>query len=149
MEEKNVTKISLSTFFLILAIIAIIVMGIYIYKLNNDKLTDIQKSSELHAQADSLNGTVSNLQRKIDTISENINSNNSTDNEINTNTNNNNIITDNRNNLTNNVEKNVKLNTGIFSVKNITDDELNEDVIGWINILENNKFEIPRIWRYV
>ena len=38
MEEKKVTKISLSTFFLILAIIAIIVMGIFIYKLNNDNI---------------------------------------------------------------------------------------------------------------
>ena len=37
MEEKKVTKISLSTFFLILAIIAIIVMGIFMYKLYNEK----------------------------------------------------------------------------------------------------------------
>ena len=62
MEEKNVTKISLSTFFLILAIIAIIVMGIFIYKLNNDKTAEIQKSTELQAQVNSLNGTVSDLQ---------------------------------------------------------------------------------------
>ena len=149
MEEKNAAKISLSTFFLILAIIAIIIMGIFIYKLNNDKTAEIQKSAELQSQVNSLNGTVSNLQRKIDTISATINSNNSADNEINTITSNNNIITDNRDNLTNNTEKNVKLNTGTFSVKDITDDELNDDVIGWINILENNKFEIPRTWRNV
>ena len=37
MKENKFTKISLSTFFLILAIITIIVMGILIYKLNNDK----------------------------------------------------------------------------------------------------------------
>ena len=47
MEEKKVTKISLSTFFLILAIIAIIVMGIFIYKLSNDKTTESKKSAEL------------------------------------------------------------------------------------------------------
>ena len=41
MKEKNFTKTGLLTFFLILAIIAIIVMGIFIYKLN---------------QANSLNG---------------------------------------------------------------------------------------------
>ena len=70
MEEKNATKISLSTFFLILAIIAIIVMGIFIYKLNNDKTTEIQKSTELQAQVDSLNSTVTNLQSKINTVSQ-------------------------------------------------------------------------------
>lgn len=70
MEEKKVTKISLSTFFLILAIIAIIVMGIFIYKLNNDKTVEIQKSTELQAKVNSLNGTVSKLQGKINKVSE-------------------------------------------------------------------------------
>ena len=68
MEEKNVTKISLSTFFLMLAIIAIVVMGVFIYKLNNDKTVEIQKSTELQAQVNSLNGTVSDLQGKINTV---------------------------------------------------------------------------------
>ena len=80
MEEKKVTKISLSTIFLILAIIAIIVMGIFIYKLNNDKTAEIQKSTELQSQVNSLNDTVSDLQEKITSISETINSNNSKDN---------------------------------------------------------------------
>ena len=74
MEEKKVTKISLSTFFLILAIIAIIVMGIFIYKLNNDKTVEIQKSTELQAKVNSLNGTVSKLQEKINKVSETVNS---------------------------------------------------------------------------
>ena len=86
MEEKNVKKISLSTFFLILAIIAIIVMGIFIYKLNNDKTTEIQKSTELQSQVNSLNGTVSDLQGKIDSISKTIDSNNSTQNNTTTDT---------------------------------------------------------------
>lgn len=73
MEEKKVTKISLSTFFLILAIIAIIVMGIFIYKLNNDKTVEIQKSTELQAKVNSLNGTVSKLQEKINKLSETVN----------------------------------------------------------------------------
>lgn len=73
MEEKKVTKISLSTFFLILAIIAIIVMGIFIYKLNNDKTVEIQKSTELQAKVNSLNGTVSKLQGKINKVSETVN----------------------------------------------------------------------------
>ena len=65
MEEKKAIKISLSTFLLILAIIAIVVMGIFIYKLNNEKTTEIQKSTGLQTQVNSLNGTVSNLQEKI------------------------------------------------------------------------------------
>ena len=77
MEEKNVTKISLSTFFLILAIIAIVVMGIFIYKLNNDKTAEIQKSTELQSQVNSLNGTVSDLQEKINKVSETVNSSSS------------------------------------------------------------------------
>ena len=66
MEEKKVTKISLSTFLLILTIIAIIVMGIFIYKLNNDKTIEIQKSTELQAKVNSLNRIVSELQEKND-----------------------------------------------------------------------------------
>ncbi len=86
MEEKNNAKISLSTFFLILAIIAIIVMGIFIYKINNDKTSEIQKSTELQAQVNILNRTVSDLQGKIDNISNTINSNNSKQSELNNNT---------------------------------------------------------------
>lgn len=80
MEEKNVTKISLSTFLLLIAIIIIAVMGYFIYKLNNDKTIEVQKSTELQAQVNSLSGTVNDLQGKITSISETINSNNSKDN---------------------------------------------------------------------
>ncbi len=70
MEEKKVTKISLSTFFLILAVIIIIAMGIFIYKLNDDKNTEIQKSAELQSQVNNLNGTVSELQEKANKLVE-------------------------------------------------------------------------------
>ena len=86
MEEKNVKKIRLLTFFLILAIIVIIVMGVFIYKLNNDKTTEIQKSTELQSQVNSLNGNVSDLQGKIDSISKTIDSSNSTQNNPTTDT---------------------------------------------------------------
>ncbi len=74
MEEKNAIKISLSTFFLILAIIAIIVMGVLIYKLNNDKNTEIKKLDNLQAQINGLNETVSDLHEKINSTSETISS---------------------------------------------------------------------------
>ena len=73
MDEKNVTKISLSTFFLILAIIALIVMGVFIYKLNNEKTIETQKSANLQEQFNSLNGALSDLQEKINSISNTIN----------------------------------------------------------------------------
>lgn len=77
MEDKKTTKISLSTFFLVLAIIAIIIMGVYIYELNNDKTAEIQKSTELQAQVNNLNETVSQLQGKLDSISNTLASNTS------------------------------------------------------------------------
>lgn len=81
MKETNVKKIRLSTFIVLLAIIAIIVMGILIYKLNNDKTAEIQKSAELQNQVNSLNNTVNELNGKISNISETINSNPNTNTE--------------------------------------------------------------------
>jgi len=53
----------------------------------------------------------------------------------------------NEDNKENNRVQSVKPNIGAFSAKNIADDENNDDVISWINILENNKFEILRsLW---
>ena len=73
--EKNAGKISISTVLLVFAVIIIIIMGLVIFKLNNQKNIEIQKSIELQAQVDSLNGTVSNLEGKMDIISDTINSN--------------------------------------------------------------------------
>ncbi len=52
-------------------------MGMYIYKLSNEKTEKTTKTSELQTRVDDLNNTIGNLQEKIDTISNNINSNNS------------------------------------------------------------------------
>ena len=76
MEEKNNKKIGALIILLIIAIIAMIAMGIFIYKLNNDKKAEIQKNAELQAEVDSLNETLTDLQGKIDTISETINPSN-------------------------------------------------------------------------
>lgn len=89
MEEKQVTKINLLTFFFILVII---VMGIFIFKLYNEKTEETKNASELQTQVNNLNETVRNLQEKIDNTSETINSNNSTENTTTTNTSNNNAI---------------------------------------------------------
>ena len=113
MKEEKAATISLSTFFLILAIIIIVIMGLFIYKLNNDKTAEIQKSTELQAQINNLDGTLSDLQGKINTISGTINSNTSNQNN---NTVNNNKNTNGSNQ--NNVSKNA---TTKFSEKEIKD----------------------------
>lgn len=77
MEEKKSKKVNLSTFLLIFTIIIIIIMGIFIYKLNNDKTVEIQRSADLQSQVNKLDNTISDLQGKINTISETINSNTS------------------------------------------------------------------------
>ena len=61
MEEKASTKISLSTFLLVIATIAIVIMGVFIYKLNNEKTIETQKPADLQTQVSSLNSTVNNL----------------------------------------------------------------------------------------
>lgn len=75
MEKKKSIKLSVSAFFLLLAIIVIFIMGMFIVKLNVDKSEKIQKATELQAQVNSLNGTINNLQEKINTIAETVNSN--------------------------------------------------------------------------
>lgn len=64
MEEKKTIKISLSTFFLIIAIIAICIMGFFIYKLNTEKTTAIE-------QVKSLNNKVYNLEEAVNVLQEN------------------------------------------------------------------------------
>ena len=80
MEEKKSTKISLSTFFLIIAIIAICVMGFFIYKLNDDKTKATEKVSELNNQVAKLENSMNNLQEKVDKIPD-TNNNTKLDNE--------------------------------------------------------------------
>ena len=91
--ENKTTKISVSTFFLIVALVIIIVMGIFMSKMNKEKIEATNKSSELQTQVDNLNGEVSDLQGKIDNIKNTINSNNTAQNTVTTD-----IINNNNNN---------------------------------------------------
>ncbi len=70
MEEKKAIKISFSTFFLIITIIAIGIMGFFIYKLNYDK-------TKVTAQVNELSNRVSLLEstKKEPTIIEKTNTN--------------------------------------------------------------------------
>jgi hypothetical protein len=54
MKEKTDKKISFSTFFLIIAIIVIIVMGIFIYKMYNEKTSEDGKATNLQTQINNI-----------------------------------------------------------------------------------------------
>ncbi len=73
MEEKNIKKSNITTYLLIVSIIVIIVMGLFIFKLNNDKYNDIKRISELETEANTLDNTIKELQEKINTVSKVIN----------------------------------------------------------------------------
>lgn len=89
MEEKKSIKISLSTLFLILALIVIAFMTYYIY---TEKTNANKEIETLEANAVEMQNTIKDLQDKIDTISNTINSNNSNKDNNTTNTNDNNRI---------------------------------------------------------
>ena len=61
MEEKNYSKISLSTLLLLLAIIVIVVMGCFIYKLYKDKQSANIQISELNNEVLTLENIVNKL----------------------------------------------------------------------------------------
>ena len=77
MEKKDAVKISLSTFFLILAIVVIVIMAYFIYKLNNDKQLANNKVTELNNQVGGLESTVNDLKGTISDISNTISKSNS------------------------------------------------------------------------
>ena len=134
MERKN----SAVTFLLVASIVVIIVMGGYIYKLNNDKTAEIQKSTKLQSQINNLNRTISDLQGKINTISETINSSgNATNSEKSNNTN----ATSSKNktleesNVTNNVNKTGLIGETTYEIGNSATNHLD----GFDVILEDSK----------
>lgn len=66
MEGKKCTKISISTFLLIITIIALGVMGFFLYKINDEKAKATEQVSELNNQVTSLENSVSSLQKTIE-----------------------------------------------------------------------------------
>lgn len=82
MEEKKVTKISLSTLFLIFAVIAICIMGYFLY-ISNTKADDmISKEKELNTKIAKLEDDIASKQTQISATNNNPNSENTNSNEI-------------------------------------------------------------------
>ena len=80
MKEKKVTKISLSTFFLILAIILIILMGIFIVKLYTEKTELTEKSIQQNEKMSDLQNNMNHLTSELNKISTSIHTENTTNN---------------------------------------------------------------------
>ena len=80
MEEKKQVKISMSGFFLILAIIVIAVMGYFIYKISTEKAEKENQIANLNNEVSSLQSASRELQGKIDNIANTINSSKSANN---------------------------------------------------------------------
>ena len=66
MEDKKVTKISLSTFFLIIAIIIICIMGYFLYRSANKTSDIIEKEKELNAKIEKMEEEIAN--KEVTTI---------------------------------------------------------------------------------
>lgn len=89
MEEKKTIKISLSTFFLILAIIVIAIIGVFVFKFYTDKETASSEVKELKS-------TIDNLEEKINSLEQTINDNEKNNDEIKENENNSKTFSDNQ-----------------------------------------------------
>lgn len=72
-------KVSILAIMLVIAFIAIAVMGVFMYKILNDKTAESKRADELQAQMNDLDKTVSELQGKLDSVSNIINSDTSKD----------------------------------------------------------------------
>lgn len=83
MEEKKTIKVSLSTFFLIIAIIAICIMGYFLYSSNTKANDMISKEKELNAKIAKLEDDIASKQTQISATSNNFNSENTNSNKVN------------------------------------------------------------------
>lgn len=82
MDEKKVIKISLSTVFLIIAIIVICVMGYFLY-ISNSKTADmISNEKELNAKIAKLENEITSKQEQIKAEQNSVNSSNLNSNEV-------------------------------------------------------------------
>lgn len=142
MEEKKQMKISLSGLFLIIAIIAIVIMGFFIFKLSKEKANESAKVTDLNKQISNLENNINLLQNKMDNISNIVNSNTSS-NESNAN-----MTESNAKKL---VEEKLKLTLELMSLKGdfkIEKDEINNlyPVVNYEEVC--NKYMTPSFEKY-
>lgn len=82
MEENKSVKVSLSTVFLIFAIIAILIMGYYIYNISAQNKIANEELNSLNTEISHLKDSVETYQETINSISNTLNSENSNKNDV-------------------------------------------------------------------
>ena len=76
MEKKNTVKIGLLTFFLLLSLIVIFVMGYFIYRIDTEKQNKDKELENLNYKIEELDNKVKNFEEKKNIASNTINSSN-------------------------------------------------------------------------
>lgn len=130
--EKKEGKISLSTIFLTIAFIVIVVMMCFMYKIYNDKEIADSKIEELTSQTNNLQSELNSLQDKVENTTQMINNVEKTENLI---------EVDSKLNNTDNDE--IILELGNYTVDQVMDDEggVSNSECG-VELKENNEFII-------
>lgn len=72
MNEKKTLTISVTTLFLVIAIVVIIFMGNFIYNISMEKQNALEEVSNLNSQVSNLENTVSSLQNTINSVSDTV-----------------------------------------------------------------------------
>ena len=73
MKENENGSINIMSLLLFIALVIIVIMGVCMFKISNEKDIEVKKSEALQAEVDTLKNNVNDLQGKIDTISATIN----------------------------------------------------------------------------
>ena len=81
MKENENGSINIMSLLLFIALVIIVIMGVFMFKISNEKDIEVKKSEALQAEVDTLKNNVNDLQGKIDTISATINPNTKSENK--------------------------------------------------------------------
>ena len=143
MSEKEPTKINLSTFLLVLAVIAIIALTCYIYI---DKSNSNQEINELKTSISDLQNTISKSQNYVENT-QNTNSNvtNNTS-SVSSNETNAEYSSTNTNTATATNSKNTSLKTGTYNINEEPVDPGDGSGVQSVKISANNKFSIDLVY---
>lgn len=146
MEKKKTLKINLSSAFLIIAIVVILIMTIYIYKCYNEKINETKEIDKLNTQVSQLQNTIHTLQNEISQNSEKDTNKNTINSENVENTNNqNNVSNENKQNSSSGSvnENKIDLKMGNYTIDEFVMDEagVTYEECG-VTLKENKEFEI-------
>lgn len=125
MEEKKSIQISVTGLFLVVAIIVIIIMGFFMYKIVGEKNNAEQKVESLNGEVSTLESSMDNLQDKIDSIANTISS------TTNVNTANQNITTTSNNQTTTSSNNQTTASTNTVKIEGTYENREDPEIISY------------------